>query len=531
MTGVQTCALPIYATVRDVLRVIEDQSDFFFLYKNENIDVNRTVSVDIKEKTVEYLLSQLFKGTTVEYEVVNRQIVLIDKEKGNFNSLSQQQKSITGKVTDSSGSSLPGVSVVVKGTTNGTISDGNGSYSLSNVPENATVQFSFVGMKGQEIAVGGKSTINVSMEEDAIGIEEVVAVGYGTMKKSDLTGSVVSVKSDQLVSFPVSGAVQALQGRAAGVQISSNNGDPGSSMRVRVRGGTSINASSDPIFVVDGFVGGILPPPEDIESIEILKDASATAIYGSRGANGVIMVTTKRGTSGKTRIEFNTSYSAQNEIKRLDLLNAEQYTAITKEAFPNYVSSGDNTDWQDVVFRTGAIQNHQLSFSGGNDNVNYYLSGLFYDQEGIIIGSGFKKYSVTSNINLNATEKLKIGLNIFGERAVTDGVPTQEGSGGADGAGVIGSVIKFMPDQGIYRADGTYTTAAMHDPIDNPYAIINEYTNDIVGDRLQANFSAEYQLLKDLSFKTTFGASTSNSRTGEFYTTLLNRGQIGRAHV
>ena len=513
------------ATVRDVLRVIEDQSDFFFLYKNENIDVNRTVSVDIKEKTVEYLLSQLFKGTTVEYEVVNRQIVLIDKEKGNFNSLSQQQKSITGKVTDSSGSSLPGVSVVVKGTTNGTISDGNGSYSLSNVPENATVQFSFVGMKGQEIAVGGKSTINVSMEEDAIGIEEVVAVGYGTMKKSDLTGSVVSVKSDQLVSFPVSGAVQALQGRAAGVQISSNNGDPGSSMRVRVRGGTSINASSDPIFVVDGFVGGILPPPEDIESIEILKDASATAIYGSRGANGVIMVTTKRGTSGKTRIEFNTSYSAQNEIKRLDLLNAEQYTAITKEAFPNYVSSGDNTDWQDVVFRTGAIQNHQLSFSGGNDNVNYYLSGLFYDQEGIIIGSGFKKYSVTSNINLNATEKLKIGLNIFGERAVTDGVPTQEGSGGADGAGVIGSVIKFMPDQGIYRADGTYTTAAMHDPIDNPYAIINEYTNDIVGDRLQANFSAEYKLLKDLSFKTTFGASTSNRRTGEYYTTLLNRGR------
>lgn len=512
-------------TLESVFSKIEANSDFSIFYKNELIKDSKEVSGEYKNASVFDILDEVLKSENLSYTVRNKLIMIVSNTEGVSDNNTQQQKSISGKVTDSSGFPLPGVSVVVKGTTNGTITDGNGTYSLSNVPENATVQFSFVGMKGQEIAVGGKSTINVSMEEDAIGIEEVVAVGYGTMKKSDLTGSVVSVKSDQLVSFPVSGAVQALQGRAAGVQISSNNGDPGGSMRVRVRGGTSINASSDPIFVVDGFVGGILPPPEDIESIEILKDASATAIYGSRGANGVIMVTTKRGTSGKTRIEFNTSYSAQNEIKRLDLLNAEQYTAITKEAFPNYVSSGENTDWQDVVFRTGAIQNHQLSFSGGNDNVNYYLSGLFYDQEGIIIGSGYKKYSVTSNINLNATEKLKIGLNIFAERAVTDGVPTQEGSGGADGAGVIGSVIKFMPDQGIYRADGTYTTAAMHDPIDNPYAIINEYTNDIVGDRLQANFSAEYKLLKDLSFKTTFGASTSNSRTGEYYTTLLNRGR------
>lgn len=296
-------------------------------------------------------------------------------------------------------------------------------------------------------------------------------------------------------------------------------------MKVRVRGGTSINASSDPIFVVDGFVGGIMPPPEDIESVEVLKDASATAIYGSRGANGVIMVTTKKGSKGKTRIELNTSYSIQNEIKRLDLLNAQQYTDMTKEAFPTYVTSGENTDWQDVIFRTGAIQSHQLSFSGGTDNVNYYISGSFYDQDGIIIGSAFKKYSVTSNININATEKLKIGLNVFGERSNTDGVPTQESSGGADGAGVIGSALKFMPDQGIYKADGTYTTAAMHDPIDNPYAITQEYQNNVVGDRLQANFSAEYKLLKDLSFKTTLGLSATNSRTGEYWSTLLNRGR------
>jgi len=511
-------------SVNNILKLIEEQTEFRFMYNASNINVERKVDINCDSKSIIEVLDMLFEGTNVKYRTFNSNYVLYaDKE--NTTESAQQQKLVSGKVTDSTGSGLPGVSVVVKGTTTGVITDMDGKYTLPKVPENATLQFSFVGMKTQEIAIGNKSILNIVLADETIGIEEVVAVGYGTTKKSDLTGSVASVKSDQLVSFPASGAVQALQGRASGVQITSNNGDPGGSMKVRVRGGTSINASSDPIFVVDGFVGGIMPPPEDIESVEVLKDASATAIYGSRGANGVIMVTTKKGSKGKTRIELNTSYSVQNEIKRLDLLNAQQYTDMTKEAFPTYVTSGENTDWQDVIFRTGAIQSHQLSFSGGTDNVNYYISGSFYDQDGIIIGSAFKKYSVTSNININATEKLKIGLNVFGERSNTDGVPTQESSGGADGAGVIGSALKFMPDQGIYKADGTYTTAAMHDPIDNPYAITQEYQNNVVGDRLQANFSAEYKLLKDLSFKTTLGLSATNSRTGEYWSTLLNRGR------
>lgn len=513
-------------TIEQVLGRIEDQSDFSFFYNVKEVDLTKLVNIDVQDKSVEEVLNLIMEGTGLSY-TINNKLIIVHMAEGSalLGENVQQEKTVTGKVTDSTGTSLPGVTVVVKGTAIGMITNADGAYSLSNVPDNATLVFSFVGMKTIEFSVSGKSVINVTLIEETIGIEEVVAIGYGTMKKSDLTGSVASVKSDQLVSFPTSGAIQALQGRAAGVQISANNGNPGGSLKVRVRGGTSINASSDPIFVVDGFVGGILPPPEDIESIEVLKDASATAIYGSRGANGVIMVTTKKGIKGKTKIEFNTSYSLQNEIKRLDLLNARQYTEITKEAFPNYVSSGASTDWQDVIFRTGTVQNHQLSFSGGSDNVNYYISGLFYDQEGVIIGSEYKKYSVTSNINLNATEKLKIGLNIFGERSVTDGVPTQDGSGGVDGAGVIGSALKFMPDQGIYRDNGTYTTAAMHDPIDNPFAIIEEYENNIIGDRLQANFSAEYRLLKGFSFKTTFGASTSNTRNGEYYTTLLNKGR------
>lgn len=515
------------ATIESVFKQIESMSEFKFAYNSTKLDVEKKISLKVDNQTIEAILHKVLGSANFNYQIVDRYIIITDQNGNPLNSVAdgQQTVRVSGKVSDTSGSPQPGVSVVVKGTTNGTITDANGTYSLNGVPRNGILQFSFVGMKTQEVEVGDKTSINVTLEEETIGIEEVVAIGYGTTKKSDLTGSVASVKSDQLVTFPASGAIQALQGRAAGVQISANNGDPGGSMRVRVRGGTSINASSDPIFVVDGFVGGLLPPPEDIESVEVLKDASATAIYGSRGANGVIMVTTKKGTKGKTKIEFNTSYSSQQVIKKMDLLDGGQYTTLTKEAFPNYISSGQNTNWQDVIFRTGMIQNHQLSFSGGNDNVNYYISGNFYDQDGIIIFSSFKKYSFTSNINLNATGKLKIGLNVFGERTTTDGLRTQEGSGGANEAGVIGSALKFMPDQGIYNADGSYTTAAMHDPIDNPYAIAKERTDNQVVDRLQANFSAEYKLLEDLSFKTTLGASTSNSREGEFTTTLLNQGR------
>ena len=288
------------ASLVDVFREIERTSEFGFFFKSEELDLNKHVSVDLKDATIDEILEKVLIDN-YSYRILDKNII-ITRSSANTIDVTQQQKSVSGKVTDNVGGSLPGVSVVIKKTTTGTITDSNGNYSLSNIPENATLQFSFVGMKTQEIAVGNKSSLNVVLEDETIGIEEVVAVGYGTTKKSDLTGSVASVKSDQLVSFPASGAVQALQGRASGVQITSNNGDPGGSMKVRVRGGTSINASSDPIFVVDGFVGGIMPPPEDIESVEVLKDASATAIYGSRGANGVIMVTTKKDRKGKPEL-------------------------------------------------------------------------------------------------------------------------------------------------------------------------------------------------------------------------------------
>ena len=426
-------------------------------------------------------------------------------------------------MTDSTGASLPGVSVVVKGTTTGVTTNANGDFTLA-ISENAKILvFSFVGMKTQEITIGNQTSFKIILEDETIGIEEVVAVGYGTIKKSDLTGSVSSVKSQQLVSFPTTGAVQALQGRASGVQITSNNGDPGGSVTVKIRGGTSINASSEPLYVVDGFPGAFLPQAEDIESLEILKDASSTAIYGSRGANGVIMITTKKGKKGKTRIEYNTSISQQSETNRFDLLNATEFLDLQKPFYPNHVSDGQNTDWQDVIFQKGNIQTHQLSLSGGSENVNFYVSGSYFDQKGLIISSGFNRYSITSNIDIQATSKLKVGIKLFGQRTNTDGVPTQEGSGGSTQAGVIGSALRFMPDQGIYKPDGvTFSLAKLGDPIDNPYTIIQENTRNSVSDRMLGNFSGEYKLFESLTLNSTIGVSTQSDRTGTYATSLTN---------
>ena len=434
---------------------------------------------------------------------------------------------VRGTVTEAgTGGALPGVAILLKGTNQGTTTDAEGRYQIAVPDANAVLVFSYVGYAAQEVTVGERTAVDVQLAADVKSLNEVVVVGYGTQKRSDLTGSVSSVKAEQLTAYPASGVVQALQGRAAGVQVSANNGEPGSAFKVRIRGGTSINASSDPVYVVDGLIGGQLPPPEDIQTVEVLKDASATAIYGSRGANGVIMVTTKRGKAGKTRIEFNASYSSQREINRLDLLDADQYVGyITEVISPTYAPQGARTDWQEEIFRRAGLQNYQLSFAGGTEAVSYYLSGSFFDQQGIVIGSRFNRFSVTSNVDFKATEKLKVGLNLFAQRAGRLGVRTQEGSGGATEAGIISSAFKFMPDMPIYKPDGAYTVAIIGDPIDNPVAIARERKNELVSDRFQGNFFAEYDLVRGLRFRTSFGVSTTNDRTGEFTPTTLNQGR------
>jgi len=439
----------------------------------------------------------------------------------------QDSYNLSGTVTDEQNFPVPGASVVIKNTTTGTSTDFDGNYSIT-VKKGDVLEFSSIGYAKKAITLNGEKVINVILVEDASQLEEVVVVGYGSQKKSDITGSVSSVKAEELAAFPVLNAEQALQGRAAGVAVQSNNGgEPGAPINVSIRGNTSIGASSAALVVVDGFVGGSLPQPTDIESIEVLKDASATAIYGSRGANGVILVTTKKGRSGKMQIELNSSYSSQSVSSQLDLLNASQFGAYRQVINPAYVQGNAETDWQDLIYRTGTVANHQLSFSGGSEKINYYVSGNYFSQKGVVINSGFERFSFLSNIDVQATEKLKLGFNAYANRGTKDGVQSQAGSGGSGGGDVISTAYRFAPDTPVQNENGVNTTNPVGDQFDNPFAIATESIDETKTDDYRANFYADYTILDGLSFKTTFGFSSENRTRGRFLPSTL----IGQASV
>ncbi|WP_163397399.1 SusC/RagA family TonB-linked outer membrane protein [Flavobacterium fluviatile] len=445
-----------------------------------------------------------------------------------------QERKITGKVTSSEdGLGLPGANVLIKGTRIGTSTDLDGSYELT-VNGKITLEFNFIGFDTKDVVVGNTNTIDVALNSSVNTLSEIVVVGYGSQKKSDITGSVSSVKSAELTAYPVLSAEQALQGRSAGVSVQSNNGgEPGAPIKIRIRGGTSINASSDALVVVDGFVGGTMPPPEDIASMEILKDASATAIYGSRGSNGVIMVTTKKGKAGKPTIELNTSYSSQQVNNTLDVLNADQFAAYRATYVPGYVKGSADTNWQDVIYRAGAISNTQLSFSGGSDDVRYYVSANYFNQEGVIINSDLERYAITSNVDFKINDKFKAGINVFGNKSKRSGVSTQAQTGGTGNADVVSSAYRFAPDLGIYKQDGTYTTNSLGDDIDNPYASAMERVNETTFTAHRTNFYAAYEFIKGLEFKTTFGLDATNSKLGQFIPTTLivGAGVGGQAEI
>ena len=460
----------------------------------------------------------------------------------NISLFAQDGYTLTGTVLDETNMPVPGANVVIQNTTTGTSTDFDGNFSIT-VSNGNVLEFSSIGYAKKEVAITGQQTLNVVLAEDASQLEEVVVVGYGSQKKSDITGSVSSVKSEELNAYPVLDAAQALQGRAAGVVVQSNNGgEPGAPISIKIRGNTSINASSSPLVVVDGFVGASMPQANDIESMEVLKDASATAIYGSRGSNGVILVTTKKGRSGKLSIEANTTYAIQNISNRLDLLNASEFADYQNQIRTNngvstpYAQGPANTDWQDLIYRSGSTSNNQVSFSGGSEKINFYASANYFKQDGIIIGSDFERLTFLSNIDAQVTDKLKLGMNLFGSRGIKNGSATQSnGSVSAGGDDVITLALRYAPDQPVYNADGTYTFGnTVGDPVDNPFAVATERIDETKTDNFRANLYANYEILEGLSFKTTFGLSTENQTRGIFLPSLLTQtagGESGRAIV
>lgn len=433
------------------------------------------------------------------------------------------QQAVTGSVSDSDGP-LPGASVVVKGTTKGTTTDFDGNYSIT-VDSGSILVFSYIGYAPKEIAVGNQSTVNVILEADNK-LDEVVVIGYGTQRKSDLTGAVSSVSAEDLTVNPVSRVDQALQGRAAGVQVTQTSGAPGAGTSIRIRGGNSITGSNEPLWVIDGIIVGTNYDlnnlnANDVKSIEILKDASSIAIYGSRGANGVVLVTTKSGTSvgaGKPQVNVGVYTSMQLVPQRPAFLSQEEQIAYTNEdaafrgvaiPFPDDPSTYPDNDFFELLLDASPIYNADVSIAGSseNGNVSYYNSLNYFDQDGLIKNSGIEKYIFRSNLDIKITDQLKAGFRINYSRIKQD-------------LGVVGygSLLNILPTQPAFNDDGSFNgfNDVIGAPFANPLAVAALDTNESIGNNLLGTVYLEYSPIKNLIIRSTFNPEIDNTRRNEF---------------
>jgi len=413
-----------------------------------------------------------------------------------------QQTSVSGTVTDPSGETIPGVNILEKGTTNGAVTDLDGAFTLTTSSPDAVLVFSFVGFATQEISLNGRATIEVVMGEDALGLDEVVVVGYGIQRKSDVTGSISAIKSDEISRLPTPDVTQSLQGRVSGVQVTSASGAPGEGTTIRIRGVGTLN-NSNPLFVVDGMLLDDIDfiNPNDVASIEVLKDASATAIYGSRGANGVIIVTTKQGSFEKDlTINVDAYTGTQNVASRIDLVNAREFAQLANELEQNVGNPplynvndyGEGTDWQDVIFRTAPISNVNIGAQGGSTSTNYNLSVNYFNQAGVVKESEFERLTVRLNNQYKASDFVSFGHNlsfIYFNRQ--------------DEPGVVGNAYRAYPIYSPRNPDGSYMNTS---PVGNPAAQFEYNSNNNHNNyRTVGNFFADVKFLEGFTFRSSMG--------------------------
>ncbi|MBW8325367.1 MAG: TonB-dependent receptor [Prolixibacteraceae bacterium] len=563
-------------SIKQILDDIKSQSDFEFFYSNDDFDTSTKVDLKISNATVEEVLQKIVDPNSLKYSVIDKTVV-ISNVKTKEMSGSQQEKTVKGTIKDSGGIPIPGVSVVVKGTTQGSLSDQDGNYTITGITNGTVLQFSFVGMNTKDVPVGNQSVINVTLEENTIGIEEVVAIGYGAQKKRDISTAISSVSSDDLKDKPVSNFAQAISGKMAGVRISNTNAAPGGGTNIVIRGVSSINASNSPLVVIDGFpmkdgfnknenpLNSI--NPADIESIEVLKDASSSAIYGTQAANGVILITTKKGKTGKPSINVNVSTGYQQMINKIEVLNREDFLKYMDDARanayiiedPNFGTNNTNlplwqwtdsdatrisnwakysqhasamaqpgakharwitvsdatkampydTDWQDAITQIGKISDIQISASGGTDNVSYMISGGYFDQEGIIPTSGYDRFSFRANVDLKINDHVKFGLLLAPSIENMSILSNTEGGAGNNpfyNAIAAPPILNAVDDKGVPVYWGTV--------LDGPWDWnLNSFVNPLhqymkQDDRRTAkNLSTLYgeiSILKDFKFRSEF---------------------------
>ncbi len=443
----------------------------------------------------------------------------------------QAQSTVSGTVVDSTDMPLPGVNIVVKGTNNGTTTDFDGNYSLDEVADDATLVFSFVGFAQQEIPVDGRQTINITMQEDADALSEVVVIGYGNVQRRDATGAVSTVSSEDFNQGVISSPEELIQGKTAGLQITTSSGEPGAGINIRIRGTTSVRGGNDPLFVVDGVPlagdetaagGGDVGfgtstsknplnflNPNDIESISVLKDASATAIYGSRGANGVVIITTKQGRGAKGMLDYSSNVGVATPANKFDLLNREEFLDAVGDFGGNVedLDFGGNTDWQDEIMRTAISQSHNLSYSNSYSDGNYRASANYTNQNGIIENSSMERLSGRLNITHRLLDdRLKLNLQSTLSQVEDERAPISDNAG-AQGD-LLGTAYFANPT---YPADPEFTPGG---DFINPLALLKYYRDNTETDRLLLNFSADYDIFSDLNAKITFGYDNSESFRG-----------------
>ncbi len=535
--------------LKKALEKIEMSSHVKFIYNHKEIKVDRKVSLKVKEENLKKVLIQMLDPLRIKFEVNGNHIILQNRSP-EFLKNSQSMKTfdfpVKGQVIDENKEPVVGATVLLRGSNKATMTDGEGKFSLNVEDEKSVLVVSFIGYNTTEEVVGNRNELTITLTSELQTLEELVVVGYGVVKKSDLTGSVGSVTSKELTSFPVTNAVQGMQGRTPGVQVMQNSGEPGSNLSVRIRGGNSLQGSNEPLYVVDGFALSGSPNaigPDDIESMEILKDASATAIYGSRGANGVVLITTKSGKTGKMKVSLDSYYAIQQVNKKLDLLNATEFAILANErakndGFAPYFTEeeikgfGVGTDWQDIMFRAAPMQSHTLSLSGGNENTRYSVSGNFFDQEGIIVGSGYRRGSFRANLNQKLNEALNLSYNSILTQISRSQILSDNGQKGST---VTSATLGSPPTIAPYDSDGNYSFikpyAFSPNGLENPLALALERDQSNREFYMLNNLAFTYRINSKWLFKTSAGVENSSVRADMFSSSVITTTPTGSATV
>lgn len=540
-------------SLQEAFSRIEQQTGYSFFINHSLLEKSKPVNLHIRHASITDALDSCLVGQPLSYVIIDRTVILrASGISGDPGQTLSPPDPLSGSVTDSAtGRPLAGVTIQVAGSNTGTTTDKDGRFSIA-VSQGDVLVLTYVGYNRKVVRVNGQTAIHIEMGVAATSLNQLVIVGYGTQKKGDLTGAIASLDAKNFDKGVNTSLDQLLKGKVAGVQVVQNSAEPGGGMSISIRGASSINAGTGPLYVIDGlpidnsaaisgtgteYVTTRSPHdplstinPADIASIEILKDASATAIYGSRGANGVIMITTKKGSEGALRVSYNMYMGVQNVAHKIDLLTPKQYQTVLNELITEGAATQENhvddfqqgTDWQSALFRRNAsVQSHNLSFTGGTAKSSYYVSLNYFNQDGVVKSSSFKRYGARINLDTKASEHFEMGLNLSTSYAIDDYVPVGFGINGE--AGTIYAALNFDPTLPLKDADGKYTTSSYLD-IDNPLALA--YGSNALANtyRTFGTVFGKYTLLPGLSVKINLGGDILSARKDVYVSRLTKHG-------